>query len=143
MTTVRRALASFEGPSLPQPGGRVWLESSRLGPFQVVPAVQPREPAGLTSPMELLAAAYASCLDLTLAHLLKRSGHQCEWLSVSADVMLETAGHEISGIHCVVSGVVPGMTVDELASMADQAREDCPVGKALGGTTFTIDVELS
>jgi lipoyl-dependent peroxiredoxin len=142
MTTVRHAVAVYERRSPPTLAGEVWLDSSGLGPFETVPAVEPRGEAGLTSPMELLAAAYASCLDLTLALLLDRCGHPCEWLSVTADVSLDMAGHDISGLHSSVRAAVPGMTLDELTLIAERAKDMCPVGRALTGAEITIDVEV-
>jgi lipoyl-dependent peroxiredoxin len=142
MATTRRATTLHEKSSWPRAAGRLRFESSGLGPFEVVAASEPEGPAGSTSPMELLAAAYASCLELTVALLLSRCGHRCDELSVSAEVTFEVADREISGIHAIVNGVVPGLTLDELILIVDRAKDHCPVGKALAGTKLTLDVEL-
>ena len=117
------------------------LESSHLGPFEVGPAVKAEGPLGSTSPMELLAAAHASCICGMVAYLLEKTGHPSDMLETSAEVELDPR-EGISGINVVVRGVVPGLPAEKFAAIVTQAKNACPVSKALAGAKITLAVEL-
>jgi osmotically inducible protein OsmC len=41
-----------------------------------------------------------------------------------------------------VQGQVPGLTAEQFQSAAEDAKANCPVSKALSGTTITLKAEL-
>ncbi len=43
----------------------------------------------------------------------------------------------------VVRGDVPGIPPEKFSTIAAQAKDGCPVGKALGGITTSLDVALA
>ena len=51
-------------------------------------------------------------------------------------------GEGITGVHLTVTGTVAGLDAAEFGRMADDAKANCPVSKALTGTTITLDAEL-
>ena len=48
----------------------------------------------------------------------------------------------IRGIRLTVHAVVPGITAAEFAAAAEDAKKNCPVSKALAGTTIELDATL-
>jgi lipoyl-dependent peroxiredoxin len=140
MSTFRRATTVWKGP---YHGGRatVSFASSGLGPFEEAPATSEAPPAGQTSPMELLAAAEASCVCGTIAFLLERAGHFPQRLESSAEVELD--GSSIPSVHVHVVGVVPELTSEQFTALAERAKSNCPVSKALSGTLITVAAELA
>lgn len=140
MATSRRASTQWKG-SYSAGAGEVSLESSHLGPFEVAPALKAKGPRGSTSPMELLAAAHASCICGMVAYLLEDTGHPSDTLEAFAEVELEHR-QGITGIRVSVRGVVPGLSTDEFTAIVRRAKDGCPVSKALAGTKITLVVEL-
>ena len=141
MATTRSATTTWHG-SLMEGSGRVELESSGLGGFDVTWASRAEQPEGRTSPEELIAAAHSSCFSMALSSALAKAGTPPETLETSAEVTFQP-GEGITGIHLTVRGTVPGMTADAFAEAAEGAKTGCPVSKALAGTTITLTASLS
>jgi lipoyl-dependent peroxiredoxin len=141
MATTRSATTTWNG-SLMEGSGRVELESSGLGGFDVTWPSRAEEPAGRTSPEELIAAAHSSCFSMALSNGLAKEGTPPEKLETSAEVTFQP-GEGITGIHLTVRGTVPGMSADDFAKAAEAAKTGCPVSKALTGTTITLTATLA
>lgn len=141
MATTRNASTHWEG-SLMEGGGRVTLESSGLGTYEVTWASRANDPEGRTSPEELIAAAHSSCFSMALSSGLAKAGTPPESLDTSAAVTFQP-GEGITGIHLTVRAVVPGLDGDGFVAAATAAKEGCPVSKALTGTTITLDAALA
>jgi osmotically inducible protein OsmC len=141
MATTRNATTHWEG-SLMEGAGRVTLESSDLGTFEVTWASRANEPEGRTSPEELIAAAHSSCFSMALSSALAKGGTPPEALDTSAAVTFQP-GEGITGIHLTVRGTVPGLSADAFVEAAEGAKANCPVSKALTGTTITLDAALA
>jgi lipoyl-dependent peroxiredoxin len=141
MATVRRATARWEG-SLMEGAGKVTLESSGLGTYDVTWPSRAEEPAGRTSPEELIAAAHAACFSMALSHALAQGGTPPEALDTSADVTFQP-GQGITGIVITVRGTVPGLSAEAFQEAAEGAKANCPVSKALTGTTITLEASLA
>jgi len=139
MATTRTARAHWEG-SLMEGAGRVDLESSGTGTFDVSWASRANEANGKTSPEELLGAAHATCFSMALSNALSKAGTPPTSLDTSADVTFQP-GEGITGILLSVSGNVPGMTADEFATAAEGAKAGCPVSQALAATPITLEVK--
>jgi lipoyl-dependent peroxiredoxin len=138
---VRTAKTRWEG-SLTEGQGETHLVSSGAGRFEVSWAARVEEPEGRTSPEELLAAAHATCFSKSLAHELVQAGHSAPTsLDTTADVTFKP-GEGITGIELSVSAVVPEVTEDEFQAAVDAAEKNCPVSRALTGTTITVDATL-
>jgi lipoyl-dependent peroxiredoxin len=141
MATTRRATTHWEG-SLMQGSGTVTLESSGLGTHDISWPSRAEEPNGRTSPEELIAAAHASCFSMALSHALSQAGTEPEALDTSAEVTFQP-GEGIIGIALRVRGTVPGLSAEAFREAAEGAKVNCPVSKALTGTTITVDAELA
>jgi osmotically inducible protein OsmC len=140
MATTRSATTTWHG-SLLEGAGRVELQSSGLGGFDVTWASRAEDPAGRTSPEELIGAAHSSCFSMALSNALAKAGTPPDTLETTADVTFQP-GEGITGIHLTVVGVVPGMTAEQFVEAAEGAKVGCPVSKALTGTTITLTASL-
>ena len=138
MATTRIAAGEWHG-SLTEGSGRVTLESSGLGTFDVTWASRTEEPNGLTSPEELMAAAQASCYSMAFSNVLAKAGHPPATLNTRAEVDFQ-AGEGITGIRLHVSGDVPGLDADGFRAAAEEAKTGCPVSNALAAVPISLSV---
>ncbi len=141
MATTRTATTHWEG-SLLEGSGRVTLESSGLATHEVTWASRANEPEGRTSPEELIAAAHSSCFSMALSSALAKAGTPPAALDTTAAVTFQP-GEGITGIHITVRGAVPGLSAEGFVEAAEGAKANCPVSKALTGTTITLDAALA
>jgi osmotically inducible protein OsmC len=141
MATTRTATTHWEG-TLFEGAGKVTLESSGLGTYDVSWPSRAEEANGKTSPEELIAAAHSSCFSMALSNGLAKAGTPPTSLDTTADVEL-TPGTGITGIKLTVRGVVEGASNDDFVAAAEAAKAGCPVSQALTGTTITLDAALS
>ena len=140
MATSRTAKARWEG-TLKEGAGTVALESSGLGTYDVSWPARTEQPNGKTSPEELIAAAHSACYSMALSNVLGGAGHPPQSLETSAEVTFDPP--TITGVHLTVVGHVEGIDADEFAKAAEDAKQNCPVSKALTGTTITLDAKLA
>ena len=141
MATTRNATTHWEG-SLMEGSGRVTLESSGIGTFDVNWPSRAESANGKTSPEELIAAAHSSCFSMALSHGLAQAGTPPTSLDTSAAVTFQP-GEGITGIVISVVGVVPGVDEAAFVAAAEGAKANCPVSKALAGTTITLEARLA
>lgn len=141
MATTRNATTHWEG-TLMEGAGAVTLESSGLGTYDVTWASRANDPEGRTSPEELIAAAHSSCFSMALSSALAKAGTPAEALDTTAAVTFQP-GEGITGIHLTLRGTVPGMSAEAFAEAAEGAKANCPVSKALTGTSITLDATLA
>ena len=141
MATTRIAKTHWEG-SLLEGAGQVALESSGVGTYDVSWASRAQEANGKTSPEELLGAAHATCFSMALSHGLAGAGHPPESIDTTANVTFQP-GEGITGIKLEVNGKVPGLTAEEFAAAAEDAKKNCPVSQALAATPITLDVTFT
>ncbi len=141
MATTRKATTHWEG-SLFEGAGKVTLDSSGVGTYDVSWPSRAEEANGKTSPEELIAAAHSACFSMALSNGLAKAGTAPTSLDTSADVEF-TPGTGITGIKLTVRGVVEGMSNDDFVEAAEAAKVGCPVSQALTGTTITLDAALA
>jgi lipoyl-dependent peroxiredoxin len=140
MAQTREASASWQGDLL---SGRGAVTASTTGVFSELPvtwAARTEEPAGMTSPEELLAAAHASCFSMACSNQLAKAGTPPERLEVTVAIgadKLDT-GWTVQTARITVRGRVPGATEASFQEAAQAAKDGCPISKALKG-----NVELS
>ena len=88
-----------------------------------------------TNPEELIAAAHAACFAMAFANTLAGAGHTPESVDARARVVLkEVAGAPtLARIELTADSSVPGIDDSEYQRLAEQAKKDCPVSRALAG----------
>ena len=140
MATIRTANAHWEGALL-DGAGTVSLDSSGIGTYEVSWASRANEANGKTSPEELIAAAHSTCFSMALSHGLAGAGTPPQTVDTKAEVTFQP-GEGITGIRLTVRAVVPGISAEDFAKAAEDAKANCPVSKALAGTEITLDAAL-
>ncbi len=95
-----------------------------------------------TNPEELIAAAHAACFSMALSNMLAEAGTPPQSLQTKADVTFQP-GEGITRIALTVEGRVPGLDDEGFQRAAEQAKENCPVSKALAGNVeISLDARL-
>ena len=101
------------------------------------------EPAGHTSPEELMAASHAACYAMALNATLGRKGASASRTVVTATVSADKSDAGIklttSKLKVTAEGLT-GMEKSQFAEVAREAEGKCPISNALRGT-MQIEVE--
>lgn len=138
---IRHAEAEWSG-SLKDGKGRVKVETGTLdSPYSFRARF---EGGGETNPEELMGAAHAGCFTMALTAMLSGAGKPPTHIHTKASVHLTpvTGGFSIPKIELVTVANVPGMEAAEFLKMANDAKANCPVSKALAGVEITLDAKL-
>ena len=142
MAATRTAEAHWEG-SLKEGQGEVELVSSGSGSFEVSWPARTEQPNGRTSPEELIAAAHSTCFSMSVANELVLAGNPApSSVDTKADVTFQP-GQGITGIQLTVTAVVPGLDQDAFSAAIAAAEQNCPVSRALTGTTIKVNASLA
>jgi osmotically inducible protein OsmC len=100
---------------------------------------------GVTSPEELIAAAHAACLSMAFSNILNKNGTPPDELNVTSTVTFAQAdgGWGISAVNLDVVGQVPNISEQDFERLADEAKQGCPVSRALkGNVDITVTARL-
>jgi osmotically inducible protein OsmC len=97
-----------------------------------------------TNPEELLGAAHAGCFSMALALGLERAGHPPESIRTVASVNIEPqdGGFAIKRSALKTEASVPGIEPSEFERLADEAKANCPVSRALAGVEIRLEARL-
>jgi osmotically inducible protein OsmC len=87
---------------------------------------------GLTSPEELIAAAHAACFCMAFSARLGKAGGSGIVLDAEATATF-VPGEGITGISLTVRGSAEGVSEQEFLTLAEDAKENCPVSQAVAG----------
>jgi lipoyl-dependent peroxiredoxin len=141
MAAISRADAIWKG-DLASGSGRVKVASGALDEFPVSWASRAESQQGKTSPEELIAAAHAACYSMAFSNGLSKAGHKVEELNTSAAVTF-VPGTGITTVELSVRGRVTGIDEAEFQKLAGEAKDGCPVSKALhGNVELKLDARL-
>ena len=132
MATERTAQVTWHGDLAQGSGTIERVGSGAFGGLGVSWTARTEEPGGKTSPEELIAAAHASCFSMALSSGLAKAGNPPETLSSSATVTF-VPGTGITRSVLEVEGSVPGLDEEAFRAAAEDAKQNCPVSKALTG----------
>jgi osmotically inducible protein OsmC len=119
----------------------VSLDTSGVGTYEVSWPSRAEAANGKTSPEELIAAAHSSCYSMALSHGLAGAGTPPESIETQANVTFQP-GEGITGIVLIVKARVPGISAEDFHAAAQNAKENCPVSKALAATPISLEAEL-
>lgn len=96
-----------------------------------------------TNPEELIAAAHAGCFTMALSAKLTEAGHPPTRLDTRAAVDLSMeGGPSLSRITLKVEGEVPGIDDARFQSIAEDAKVNCPISKALSAVPISMEATL-
>lgn len=138
---IRKADAEWRG-GLKNGTGKVRLGS---GAFEGAFSFKSRMEDGAgTNPEELIAAAHAGCFSMQLSAMLAAGGHTPTRIHTDAQVHFgpDGGGFSISAIDIATEGDVPGLSAAEFQKFAEEAKNACPVSKALSSVPITLTAKL-
>ena len=139
----RTAHVTWSGSLMEGSGTITSVESGAFGPLDVTWAARAEDSGGLTSPEELIAAAHAACYSMALSHALAEAGTPPDKLDVDATVTF-VPGTGITRIALSVKAVVPGLEEPAFLHAALEAKDGCPVSKALAAVPeITVEASLA
>ena len=139
---VRTATAEWKG-NLPDGSGTMKSETGAIdGQFSFKSRFQ--EGTG-TNPEELLGAAHAGCFSMALSNILAEAGYEPTSVKTEDRVHLEKTddGFTITRIKMQVDAQVPNISEDDFNKHAEEAKNGCPVSRALTGVTFEMQATLN
>lgn len=138
----RHANAVWSG-DLKSGKGSITAQSGALNnnPYSFSARFEDESGKSATNPEELMAAAHAGCFAMQLSHFLAENGTPAAKLDATATVEL-VPGKGITGSHLVLKGDVPGISAEKFAELANKAKSECPVSKAYGSISVTLDASL-
>ena len=97
-----------------------------------------------TNPEELIAAAHAGCFTMALSAKLGEAGFQVKRIDTTASVDLSMeGGPTLSAIHLQVRASVDGIEAAQFAAIAEDAKVNCPVSRALSAVPVSLDAALA
>jgi len=135
--------AEAEWSSLAEGGGRLKVGSGAFdGPYSFKSRFEEGQSA--TNPEELIGAAHAGCFTMALTAQLSRAGIRPTRIHTGATVTLEKVGDAfaITRIDLETTADVPGLDDTTLQRHALDAKQNCPVSKALAGTEIRLTAKL-
>jgi osmotically inducible protein OsmC len=97
-----------------------------------------------TNPEELIGAAHAGCFSMAFANGLSQAGHKPQEIRTTAAVHFDKTeqGWAITHIDLVTEGNVPGVDEPTFKRLAEEAKKNCPVSKALAATPINLQAKL-
>jgi lipoyl-dependent peroxiredoxin len=98
-----------------------------------------------TNPEELIAAAHAGCFSMAFALALTEAGHEPESVQTTARVSIEKddSGFSITRSDLNTEVKVEGLADDEFQKLAGEAKQGCPVSRALRAIEIGLDAKLA
>ena len=139
---TRKAEAEWEG-NLAEGSGRLKVGSGAFeGPYSFKSRFE--EGQGATNPEELLGAAHAGCFTMALSARLSRGGTKPKRIRTEARVKLEKVGEAftITQIELETEAEVPDVDDATFQKYALDAKQNCPLSKALAATQINMTAKL-
>ena len=139
---IRKAEAEWKG-NLAEGAGRLKVGSGAFdGPYSFKSRFEEGQSA--TNPEELLGAAHAGCFTMALAAQLSRVRLTPTRIHTEANVKLEKVGEtfSITQIELVTEAEVPGIDDSTFQQYALDAKQNCPLSKALAATEIHLSAKL-
>jgi len=135
----RKATAKWEGGL--KGGKGVMRMAAWEGPFSFSSRFEEGEG---TNPEELIAAAHAGCFSMAFSADLERAGLEPASVETTAKVELRPVegAPTITKITLTTTASVPGADEAQVREVAEGAKQNCPVSRALGAVE-QIELELT
>jgi lipoyl-dependent peroxiredoxin len=90
------------------------------------------------TPEELIGAAHASCFSMALSLFLEKHAHKSDAIETTATIYLDPQQLAITRIELETEAEVPGLSESAFQEIAELAKRNCPVSKALAGVEIVL-----
>lgn len=94
-----------------------------------------------TNPDELIAASHAGCFAMAFSLMLGQNGYTPESIDATAEVTMDPDKLELTHSHLTLKAKVPNIDKDKFLEIANMAKDNCPISKALN-LEITLDASL-
>jgi osmotically inducible protein OsmC len=144
MAETRWAETTWSGDLTGGSGSINYVTSGAISRLPVTWASRTEASNGRTSPEELVAMAHSSCFSMAFSNGLAKAGHPPEALTVRATVTFEKLeAWTVTSSAITVRGRVPGISADDFARLAEEAKDNCPISRALkGNVALSVEATL-
>lgn len=97
-----------------------------------------------TNPEELIAAAHAACFSMALSNVIKENGYEPVRISTIATAVLTmtSTGPAITRIDLSTEAAIKNIDEAQFQLLAKNAKENCPVSKALSSVNINLNASL-
>ena len=143
---IRRSTTEWTGDG-PSGSGSLSTESGvlRAQPYSFKTRFLSEDGKVGTNPEELLGAAHAACFAMTVAFLLTDAGRAPKRIKVTAAVDISKVGEgfAITSIALDLEAHVDGLGAEQFRTLAEAAKKNCPVSKALSAIPISLTSRLA
>ncbi len=137
----RTAKAHWKG-TLMDGQGQITTQSTTLNNTQYSFKTRFADGVG-TNPEELIAAAHAGCFTMAVGAALTQAGFTPGDLNTEAVLDLDMVALQINGIQLnLVGAAIPGVSEDTFKQIAEGAKANCIVSKAVS-VPITLNIQYS
>jgi osmotically inducible protein OsmC len=141
MMPIRKASAEWDG-GLKDGAGKMSIGD---GVFEgrFTSASRFEEAEGV-NPEELIGAAHSGCFSMSLSAGLGKAGYTPKHIATTAEVSLDLVegARTITKITLHTEATVPGIDEATFQELAENAKKNCPVSRALAGVEITLHARL-
>jgi len=115
--------------------GKISTESGALMDYPYAFASRFGDDRRGTNPEEILGAAHAACFTMAFSFACDKAGFATTTVDTQAHVRLSAQGEGfvIDRIALHLNAAVPGLDESRFQEIAQSAKRDCPLSKALAG----------
>lgn len=137
---IRKAKAEWYG-GLKDGNGQMSIEGVFEGRYTWASRFEEAEG---TNPEELIGAAHAGCFSMSLSSGLGKAGYTPRHISTTAEVSLDIVegARTITHITLQTQAQVPGIDESTFLQLAEEAKRNCPVSRALAGVEIALQARL-
>lgn len=125
--------------------GRISTETGAIKDYPYGLASRFEDDRRGTNPEEILAAAHAACFTMAFSFDCDRAGLATRDVDTQASVRLvkQGEGFVIDRIALTMQATVPGVSEERFQQIADAAKRNCPLSKALASVPeITLEATL-
>ncbi len=144
-TIKRRASAVWNGSGM-QGSGKLSSTSGVLHdtPYSFATRFTSEDGKAGTNPEELIAAGHAGCFSMALSFQIDGAGFTATSIQTEASLTMEgdASGFSITHIHLKTDAVIPGISQEKFHELAETAKANCPVSKALNSVHIHLEAIL-
>lgn len=140
--SIRKANAIWEG-DLAKGNGTMSLGSGAFEGKYSVGSRFASDPG--TNPEELIGAAHAGCFSMAFSAILGKNGFTPNSIKTEAKVHIDKVGDgfTITKIELSTVANIPGIENEDFLKHANEAKEGCPVSRALAGPEIILEAKLA
>lgn len=142
--TEKKATVHWEGQGK-QGQGRISTDTDALKDYPYGFGSRFEDDRRGTNPEELLGAAHAACFTMAFSFACDKAGFATTAVDTSVSVRLvkEGEGFAIDRIALALEATVPGIDDAKFREIAETAKRDCPLSKALASVPeITLNATL-